>query len=710
MRSSTDMANCILERRNRALRRRSRLFAAAGTGLAVTAAAAAFCFGLWRYTEGQRNGAVLTPATNSGITEPAPVTQQTEQAQDIPQTTQAPETEGITLTDEEYYLCDPFGEYFYNWYGSFENMVNNHILMTDDFTRAPLAEYSDDLPEELTAHRTRYFSEWTPVKVSEAGTVVFSRRINFTWGTWAVVIDNGEHYTAYLMLSTSDDHPRPAEGDSVAAGDVAGWARDNYSADGEFLGIGLRAFRWDKGGSANDLYVSLYEQRKLYSAEPFILENAELVRIQPLSVYAYSPAETGVIFPRYNDVAISLDADSPAETGTEFIPMSPEELGEYYGMANGRSFGELYEKASLFAEPQYGVTGIYTDSEGAVAADLNTMVYHRGAETMTLIAARHSFEKMPELETAFSSAKRCTMQIEKTVGEFAEISYSAAEYGVEGESHYAFFAEYDGTTILLDCAEMALDDFTNAVDYLMLAWVREPVGETAREAVDLQETAEADKSVSLSDEQKEALGGQLAEKWLDKWEEITAEKAMVLPKASVFSVGMSDGSILTAIVYPCYKTNCAVLYRLSDSGVTEYGDYGCGWQFELLETPEEQYLHIITEYSGSVVGGVNNAEIDDEYFRVSASGLERVLGVGRQEFDGETVGWFGYDSDGNSFGITAEEYEELKAQALLGSKTVFSVNLDENGDKQNDVFCSFEDNPEELKSVILSSIFSVRVG
>lgn len=687
MRSSTDMANRILERRNRALRRRSRIFAAAGTGLAVTAAAAAFCLGLWRYTEGQKNGAVLTPAANSGITEPAPVTQQTEQAQDIPQTTQAPETEGITLTDGEYYLCDPFGEYFYNWYGSYENMVNNHILMTDDFTRAPLAEYSDELPAELAAQRTRYFSEWTPIKVSEAGTVVFSRRINFTWGTWAVVIDNGEHYTAYLMLSTSDDHPRPAEGDSIAAGDVVGWARDNYDADGEFLGIGLRAFRWDKGGGANDLYVSLYEQRKLYSAEPFILENAELTRIQPLSLYA----------------------DEPAGESVTFTPMSPEELGEYYGMANGRSFGELYEKASLFAEPEYGVTGIYTDSEGAVAADINTVVYHRGAETMTLIAARHSFEKMPELETAFSSAERCTMQIEKTVGEFAEISYLAAEYGVEGESHYAFFAEYGGTTILLDCAEMALDDFTNAVDYLMLAWVREPAAETAREAADLQETAEADETVSLSDEQKEALGGQLAQKWLDKWEEISAEKAMVLPKASVFSVGMSDGSVLTAIVYPCYKTNCAVLYRLSDSGVTEYGDYGCSWQFELLETPEEQYLHIITEYSGSAVGAVNNSEIIDEYFRVSASGLEPVLRVGRQEFDGQTAGWFGYDSDGNSFSITAEEYEELKAQALLGSKTVFSVNLDENGDKQNDVFCSFEDNAEELKSVILSSIFSVRV-
>lgn len=230
------------------------------------------------------------------------------------------------------------------------------------------------------------------------------------------------------------------------------------------------------------------------------------------------------------------------------------------------------------------------------------------------------------------------------------------------------------------------------------------VSDASSDLILLPDDAE-EQSVSLSDAEKKALSSQLAEKWLEKWAEISAEKEMVKAEASIFSFDLTDGGYLTAIVYPSYKTNSAVFYRLSESGVTEYGEYNCGSQFELLKNSSEDYLHFITQYSGSAVGttyGTN--EIDDEYFRVSESSLEPVLHVGRQEFDGNTVSWFSYDLNNNSSEISAEEYAELNAQYSQDGEAVFSINLDKDGDRKNDTFCSFEDNSEELSSAIMASI------
>lgn len=210
--------------------------------------------------------------------------------------------------------------------------------------------------------------------------------------------------------------------------------------------------------------------------------------------------------------------------------------------------------------------------------------------------------------------------------------------------------------------------------------------------------------ITLSAADKESLSKQLAEKWLDKWREISVEKeGMVNAEASVFCVQLSDGSILAAIIYPCYKNNCAVFYRLSDSGISEYGEYTCGWQLELLDNGETEFLHINTVYPASTAGtSGENGEVDDEYFMITESRLESVLCVGRQVFDSESVSWFRYDNEHDADEITSDEYEKLKTPYSQDSKVVFSDNLDENGDYQNDVFYSFEDNADELQSVIQS--------
>lgn len=212
--------------------------------------------------------------------------------------------------------------------------------------------------------------------------------------------------------------------------------------------------------------------------------------------------------------------------------------------------------------------------------------------------------------------------------------------------------------------------------------------------------------ITLSAAEKEALSKQLTEKWLDKWNEISLEKdGMVSAKASIFCVPLRDGSIISAIIYPCYKNNCAVFYRLSDNGVSEYGEYTCGWNFEILDNGKDEFLHINTVYPASAVGTTGeNGEINDEYFRITESRLESVLCVGRQVFDGESVSWFQYDYDNeyHASEITSAEYENLKTEYLQDSSVVFSENLDENGDYQNDVFYSFEDNSDEFQSAIQS--------
>lgn len=199
---------------------------------------------------------------------------------------------------------------------------------------------------------------------------------------------------------------------------------------------------------------------------------------------------------------------------------------------------------------------------------------------------------------------------------------------------------------------------------------------------------------------KEEVSIQLAENWLDKWKDISANMDMVKPQASIFSFGLKDGSKLAAIVYPCYKTNSAVLYRVYDGGYTEYGELSCGWQFELLENSEEQYLHIAVKYNGSAAYN-NRTEIDDIYYRITETALEQVLKTGRNIYGDEENDRFVYENDDVTH-ISAEEYEQLKNAALKHSTVIASSDLDADGDGDNDEYCDFENDTEGLIAAILS--------
>lgn len=213
----------------------------------------------------------------------------------------------------------------------------------------------------------------------------------------------------------------------------------------------------------------------------------------------------------------------------------------------------------------------------------------------------------------------------------------------------------------------------------------------------------------LSKNDIESLGKQLAITWQNKWKEISDEKdGMAQAKASVFGFELSNGSILAAITYPCYKTNCTVFYRISDSGIYEYGEYTSGWKFELLNDGENEYLNIKTEYPSSAIGTTNeNAEIDDDYYMITENQLKPVISVGRQVFDGETVSWFQYDNEHIAADISHDEYDKLLELFSQNSEVVATVNLDENLDYKNDVFCLFENNIDELSLAIQSLLSTV---
>ncbi len=204
-----------------------------------------------------------------------------------------------------------------------------------------------------------------------------------------------------------------------------------------------------------------------------------------------------------------------------------------------------------------------------------------------------------------------------------------------------------------------------------------------------------DAHIEISDEQKEALSEKLAKLWVEKWEQLPLEGGMIKAEASVFSFPLEDGSYLTGIVYPAYKTNAVELYRLYEDNITELGGYYGGWQFGYGSTDSGEYLHINTmyeSYSGSF-------EISECYYTINKSYLDLAMEVKAIGFDGEEISWYFCDGD-NRIDISEAEYEQYKA-AYADS---LMVNLDMDGDFKNDIFCTFDESTDELKALILASL------
>lgn len=200
----------------------------------------------------------------------------------------------------------------------------------------------------------------------------------------------------------------------------------------------------------------------------------------------------------------------------------------------------------------------------------------------------------------------------------------------------------------------------------------------------------------------EAVSDRLAEMWLNKWTEITASMDLLLPKVSVFGFELSDGSRLVAFVYPNYKSYGAVFYRISGSDITELGNETCGSDFELLENSSGQYLHTTIRFAGGVMNA-DSIYIDDSYYLITESSLDPVLRVGKELYNEEAVYWSVYENE-ESVSVTAEEYENLINSALPECAAVSAVSLDKDGDYKIDDSCAFEDDTDGLKTAILSAL------
>lgn len=200
----------------------------------------------------------------------------------------------------------------------------------------------------------------------------------------------------------------------------------------------------------------------------------------------------------------------------------------------------------------------------------------------------------------------------------------------------------------------------------------------------------------------EAVSDRLAEMWLNKWTEITASMDLLLPKVSVFGFELSDGSRLVAFVYPNYKSYGAVFYRISGSDITELGNETCGSDFELLENSSGQYLHTTIRFAGGVMNA-DSIYVDDSYYLITESSLDPVLRVGKELYNEEAVYWSVYENE-ESVSVTAEEYENLINSALPECPAVSAASLDKDGDYKIDDFCAFEDDTHGLKTAILSAL------
>lgn len=199
----------------------------------------------------------------------------------------------------------------------------------------------------------------------------------------------------------------------------------------------------------------------------------------------------------------------------------------------------------------------------------------------------------------------------------------------------------------------------------------------------------------------EAVSDRLAEMWLNKWTEITASMDLLLPKVSVLGFELSDGSRLVAFVYPNYKSYGAVFYRISGSDITELGNEMCGSDFELLENSSGQYLHTTIRFAGGVMNA-DSIYVDDSYYLITESSLDPVLRVGKELYNEEAY-WSVYENE-ESVSVTAEKYEDLINSAVPECTAVSAVSLDKDGDYKIDDSCAFEDDTDGLKTAILSAL------
>lgn len=199
-----------------------------------------------------------------------------------------------------------------------------------------------------------------------------------------------------------------------------------------------------------------------------------------------------------------------------------------------------------------------------------------------------------------------------------------------------------------------------------------------------------------------SVSERLEKMWLGRWSEIAANTEFVLPQLSVFGFDLHDGSRLAAFVYPSYKSYEAVFYRISGEEITELGAEMCGTDFELLENSSGQYLHITKKFSG---GAMNEESmyVDHYYYLITNTSLEPVLSVGTQVYGGQAGGWYVYEN-GESTNITSEEYENLISSAMPDHTSVSTIELDKDGDFKIDEYCAFEDDPEGLSAAVLSAL------
>ena len=199
-----------------------------------------------------------------------------------------------------------------------------------------------------------------------------------------------------------------------------------------------------------------------------------------------------------------------------------------------------------------------------------------------------------------------------------------------------------------------------------------------------------------------SVSERLEKMWLGRWSEIAANTEFVLPQLSVFGFDLHDGSRLAAFVYPSYKSYEAVFYRISGEEITELGAEMCGTDFELLENSSGQYLHITKTFSGGVMDE-ESLYVDHYCYLITNASLEPVLSVGAQVYGGHVGGWYVYEN-GESTSITSEEYENLISSAMPEHTSVSTIELDKDGDFKIDEYCAFEDNPEGLRAAVLSAL------
>ncbi len=347
---------------------------------------------------------------------------------------------------------------------------------------------------------------------------------------------------------------------------------------------------------------------------------------------------------------------------------------------NVKKGGELYTSSD----------GTFRSSTANITLSSKASVACLGKSSVKGCSSAIKNQLLPKAVSAVNTVTGTGNKVLSTENISADIALSMIDV-----DYYQYDSVPDGSNVI---TTNVLFDNGSSIDFTFIEGKLSAIGGAEMHSI----MTTADLKDSITD-----YSNKLAAAWQKKWKSVSAEKdGTALPQLTLFTYKMSDGSWFAAMIYPTYKSNEAVLYRLSGGKVTELGSVTCGLQLSMLKNGSEYILH--STLKRSFISGANGAtglNVMDDYYKIGKKSAELLGSFEKNESGNNTSEWSAL-SNGEYSEITSAKYNSLQRSITKGYTADYSQNFDVTGDLWSDYFFEFTDDEDGLVSYIAARLYS----